>query len=133
MCCTSQINGSINNLELPDSEEPLEDIEVFNVITPNGDGVHDAFFIANLHQFTNNTVTIFNTKNEIVYSTENYGANENFFRGEGLEEGSYIYELVIDSRKVFLMKGYLCLVKESASNFSSLDECNQFSPDYILQ
>ena len=35
-------------------------IEVFNVVTPNGDGIHDTLKIAGLENYPNNTLKIFN-------------------------------------------------------------------------
>ena len=45
---------------IPDYLEPNaseEDIEVFNVVTPNGDGIHDVLSIRGLEDFPNNTIT----------------------------------------------------------------------------
>jgi len=57
------------------------DIEVFNVITPNGDGVHDVLRIENIESFPNNTVKIYNRWGVLVFSTRAYNSSGNVFDG----------------------------------------------------
>jgi gliding motility-associated-like protein len=78
------------------------DIEVFNVITPNGDGVHDVLRIENIENYPNNTVKIYNRWGVLVFSTRAYNSSGNVFNGtsEGrvtvdqdskLPAGTYFY------------------------------------------
>ncbi|RXG20517.1 Ig-like domain-containing protein, partial [Leeuwenhoekiella aequorea] len=82
---------------------PIEDIIVYNVMTPNGDGLNDVFMIQNITSFPNNTVQIFNRWGVEVFSTKGYDPNsDNAFRGfsdgratvrrgERLPTGTYYY------------------------------------------
>ncbi|MBT0608351.1 tandem-95 repeat protein [Aequorivita echinoideorum] len=82
--------------------------EIFNGITPNGDGYNDYFWIQGIHNYPNNNVKIYNRWGVLVYETDGYGRgdddSENTFRGisEGrvtvqqnkeLPTGTYYYIL----------------------------------------
>ncbi|WP_417235963.1 Ig-like domain-containing protein, partial [Bizionia paragorgiae] len=79
-------------------------LEVFNVITPNGDGDNDVMVIRNIDLYPNNTLKIYNRWGVLVYETSGYGQNDNYFRGESegrvtiskekqLPVGTYFYIL----------------------------------------
>ena len=100
----SDEDGVPNYLD-PDLEQSEAEIEVFNVITPNGDGVHDVLRIANIENFPNNTVKIYNRWGVLVFQTKAYNSNGNVFDGtsEGrvtidqqrkLPVGTYFYIIV---------------------------------------
>jgi len=72
----------------PDYLEPNftgDDIEVFNVITPNGDGIHDVLTINGLENYPNNTIKIYNRWGVLVYVTRAYNSAGNVF--DGTSEG----------------------------------------------
>ena len=72
----------------PDYLQPniiYDDVEVFNVITPNGDGVHDVLTISGLDDNPNNTLRIYNRWGVLVYSTKAYNTEGNVF--DGTSEG----------------------------------------------
>ncbi|TKD55703.1 gliding motility-associated C-terminal domain-containing protein [Flavobacterium sp. ASW18X] len=77
-------DGIPNYLD-PDLIQQETEIEVFNVVTPNGDGVHDVLRIANIENFPNNTVKIYNRWGVLVYQTKAYNSNGNVF--DGTSEG----------------------------------------------
>lgn len=85
---------------------------VSNVLTPNGDGYNDAWFIRNLDQFPNNTVTIVNRWGDIVYQATNYRNNwEGTYSGGALPAGTYYYVLDVgDDLGIF--KGALTIIRE---------------------
>ena len=60
---------------------PDDIVEVFNVITPNGDGVHDFLTISGLEKFPNNTIKIYNRWGVLVYVTKAYNTQGNVFDG----------------------------------------------------
>ncbi|SHK46867.1 gliding motility-associated C-terminal domain-containing protein [Maribacter aquivivus] len=62
-----------------------EEIEVFNVITPNGDGIHDVLRIDGLQNYPNNTLKIYNRWGVAVYMTKAYDTEGNVF--DGTSEG----------------------------------------------
>ncbi len=78
------------------------EFEIFNGITPNGDGKNDYFRIAGIERYPENTVIIFNRWGVKVFERDNYRNEENGFRGvsEGrvtiqkgdkLPSGTYYY------------------------------------------
>ena len=97
-----------------------EEIEVFNVITPNGDGIHDVLQISGLENYPNNTLKIYNRWGVSVYSTRAYDTEGNFFDGtsEGrvtvdqdrkLPVGTYFYILDYEepNGEMKTLSGYL--------------------------
>ncbi|WP_281987005.1 PKD-like domain-containing protein [Aquimarina aggregata] len=93
-----------NNLN-PNAEDG---IEVFNAVTPNGDGDHDVLIIANIEKFPKNELKIFNRWGVLVYEMQGYGINGKFFSGESngrttvakerqLPVGTYFYILTYEN------------------------------------
>lgn len=112
-------NGIPEYLEpnIPDTE-----IEIFNVITPNGDGIHDILTIAGLENYPENTIRIYNRWGILVYTTNSYNTAGNFFDGtsEGrvtiktddkLPVGTYFYILDYENAigKTESLSGYIYL------------------------
>lgn len=64
---------------------PAEEIEVFNVITPNGDGIHDVLVIKGIDQLPENTLRVYNRWGVLVYTTNSYNTEGNVF--DGTSEG----------------------------------------------
>jgi len=110
-------NGIPEYLEpnIPDTE-----IEVFNVITPNGDGVHDVLSIVGLENYPNNTIKIYNRWGVLVYSTNAYNTEGNVFDGTSkgrvtvqadnkLPVGTYFYILdyEVSEGNMKTLSGYL--------------------------
>ena len=78
----SNNNGIPDFLELNNNNPTIEDgIEVFQLVTPNGDGDNDVFVIRGIENFPNNTVEIYNRWGVKVYEKRGYGQGNNFFRG----------------------------------------------------
>ncbi|MEP3401454.1 MAG: gliding motility-associated C-terminal domain-containing protein, partial [Gilvibacter sp.] len=81
--------------------------EIFNGVTPDGDGVNDFFRIVGIQDFPDNNMQIFNRWGVLVYETEGYGGSDgetNVFRGKSegrvtikdsnlLPTGTYYYVL----------------------------------------
>ena len=79
-------------------------IEVFNAVSPNNDGVNDAFYIRGLECYTDNVVEIYNRWGALVYERDHYNNTDRPFVGisEGrstvnrsreLPDGVYYYVL----------------------------------------
>lgn len=98
------------------------EVEVFNVITPNGDNVHDVLTIAGLENFPENTVNIYNRWGVLVFTTNAYDTEGNVFDGTSngrvtinqdreLPVGTYFY--ILDYKdatgNMKSMSGYLYL------------------------
>ncbi len=98
-------DGTPDHLEPNNTDPNTEDnLEVFNVVTPNGDGDHDVLIISNIERFPSNQLQIFNRWGVLVYEALGYGQNGEFFRGESnaratinqerlLPVGTYFYVL----------------------------------------
>jgi len=66
----------------------IDEIEVPNVITPNGDGVNDVFVIKNITKLKNSTLYIYNRWGTKVFSATNY---QNTWDGDDLPDGVYFW------------------------------------------
>lgn len=66
------------------------DLLIPNVMTPNGDGVNDVFYIDGLASHPNSILTVYNRWGVVVYYDTNYLNNWN---GSGLGAGVYFYIL----------------------------------------
>ena len=74
-------NGIPDYLE-PNKHTPSDDdLEIFNLVTPNGDGDNDVFVIRNIEMYPDNSVEIYNRWGVQVFGVEGYGQNGKFFRG----------------------------------------------------
>jgi len=81
-------NDDVDGDGTPDYLQPniiYDEVEVFNVITPNGDGIHDVLVISGLDDNPNNTLKIFNRWGVLVYTTKAYNTEGNVF--DGTSEG----------------------------------------------
>ena len=100
----------------------IPEVVVYNVVSPNGDGLNDYLKIDGLEQFSNNSIEIYNSWGTKVFGTSNYGANNNFFHGTseggnmminknvGLPPGTYFYVLSYGNKGLMLEKsGYIYL------------------------
>jgi len=85
--------------ELPEEEISGTAINVFNVLTPNGDGKHDFLNIENIEEYPDNSVTIYNKWGNQLWQIRGYNNNDKTFfglsdNGSELLTGNYHY--VID-------------------------------------
>ncbi len=83
----------------------VSDVEIFNGISPDGDGINDYLIIEGINRFPDNTLTIFNRWGVEVYSKEGYdndpatsfsgisNGRTTIAQGEGLPTGTYYYIL----------------------------------------
>lgn len=74
-------DGTPDYLDVDLESPSIAAIEVFNVITPNDDGVHDVLRISNLENYPNNTVKIYNRWGVMVFQTKAYNTQGNVFDG----------------------------------------------------
>ncbi|WP_188315889.1 gliding motility-associated C-terminal domain-containing protein [Chitinophaga agrisoli] len=68
------------------------DLDIPNVITPNGDGNNDKFVIKGLERYQQNEIVIFNRWNNMIFRSKNY---QNDWDGRGLNAGTYFYTLKV--------------------------------------
>lgn len=99
--------------------EPPGDLEIFNALSPNGDGVNDSFHIKGIDNYPDNRVEIYNCWGVKVYDVESYNESNVMFKGysdgrstvkrsEGLPTGTYFYILkYVKDSKTIEKTGYL--------------------------
>ena len=99
---TLSVSTNLNDFTFIVTGEVLEGdrstITVYNVVTPNGDGVHDYLKINNLENFLDNSVKIYNRWGDTVYEVKGYDNLNIRFAGVGnlgrskdLVTGNYYY------------------------------------------
>jgi gliding motility-associated-like protein len=67
---------------------------VYNLVTPNGDGQNDTWYIGNIETYQDCEVTIYNRYGQVLYQTTNYKNDWNgTYHGEQLPEGAYFYTI----------------------------------------
>ena len=122
--------------DLSDDTNPLEDdatvlalngciLQVFNAVSPDGDGHNDYLRIGGIDCYPNNTVQIFDRWGVKVFDLSGYDNNLKAFKGmsegrvtfnqsEGLPSGTYFYFIqYVDKNGIgFNKSGYLHLIKE---------------------
>jgi gliding motility-associated-like protein len=70
------------------------EFEISTVITPNGDGYNDKWFIKNLTYYPNNEVIIFNRYGQKVFGMTGYDNSwDGTFSGNNVPDGTYYYVL----------------------------------------
>ena len=97
---------------VPGKPENEDCIIIYNLVTPNGDGVNDTWIIDCIENFPDNTVRIFNRWGDLVNSYDHYnnfskvwdGAD---FKGTRLPDGTYFYIINIKNSEGF--KGWVYL------------------------
>ncbi|MCK5824260.1 MAG: gliding motility-associated C-terminal domain-containing protein [Ichthyobacteriaceae bacterium] len=77
-----------------------------NIITPNGDGINDVFFIECLDNMEIAKFEIFNRWGSKVYTDDNYDNNW----GEGVKEGTYFYTIELNNHNP--ITGYINVVTQ---------------------
>jgi gliding motility-associated-like protein len=90
----------------------LEDLFVYNGVSPNSDGINDIWKIRGIEKYPDNTVIIFNRWGDKLREFANYnntthswnGKNEN---GDPLPDGTYFY--ILDVKDVGVLKGWIFL------------------------
>ncbi len=69
-------------------------MQVYQGISPNGDGKNDVWLIPGIEQYPNNVVQIFNRWGNLVYEQKGYTNNDPWtgqWNGKELPDGTYFY------------------------------------------
>ncbi len=90
-------NGIPDYLEVNNHTPSDDDLEIFNLVTPNGDGDNSVFVIRNIERYPENELEVYNRWGVKVYSVDGYGQDGKFFRGisEGRVTVSQVSELPV--------------------------------------
>ncbi|GAA3937383.1 tandem-95 repeat protein [Chitinophaga oryziterrae] len=85
-------------------------LDVPNVITPNGDGNNDKLVIKGLEKYSQNEIIIFNRWNNVLYKSRNYQGD---WDGQGLNAGTYYYTLKVQESngQWHTINGYVMLMR----------------------
>lgn len=97
-----------------DENISLDNCNIPNGITPNGDNINDFFFIDCLEGLQNTCLKIYNRWGSQVYLNENYSNNWNgFYKGKPLPEGTYYYVLsyAYENNQSFNKAGSITLLR----------------------
>jgi gliding motility-associated-like protein len=71
------------------------ELELPNIITPNGDGLNDILHIKALEYYPENTLMVFNRWGNKVYEKKNYA---NDWKAPDLSDGTYYYFLLVPNK-----------------------------------
>jgi gliding motility-associated-like protein len=87
----------------------MKEVEVMNVITPNGDGYNDMLIIKNIYQIQPCKLAIYNRWGDELYTSQDYQNNwDGTYKGKKLPEGSYYYFL--ETKEGRLVKGAVNII-----------------------
>lgn len=118
---TGQVRGyGLFTMALVTKTPPvIDELIVYNAISPNDDGKNDSFHIKGIDAFPDNSVEIYNRWGVKVFDATSYNESDNMFkgysdgratinRGEKLPTGTYFYILKYNNGKEVRQKaGYL--------------------------
>ncbi len=110
----SVTNGTTLPLSMPyftigrkftaDEKPPLK---VYNLVSPNDDGINDFLYIENLDSYPESLISIYDRWGTLVYNQEGYDNRENVFIGKNnvlnkkdLVEGTYYYVIRYKGKKL---------------------------------
>lgn len=90
----------------------IEDIEIFNTFSPNGDGVNDTWGVPDLKYFRGGRVQVFDRSGQRVFYTESPAERwDGTFEGKELPVGAYFW--ILESRETGeVRRGVLNLLKK---------------------
>ncbi|MEZ0182141.1 gliding motility-associated C-terminal domain-containing protein [Flavobacterium oncorhynchi] len=124
---TAQVSGyGIFTLaRVTKAPEELDDLIVYNALSPNGDNKNDFFHIKGIDKYPDNSVEIYNRWGVLVYQTQGYNETDRVFkgfsdgratvnRGAGLPTGTYFYILKYKTEtRVKEKSGYLYINQDN--------------------
>ncbi|GEM_PF-5017654 len=87
-------------------EVPEREVKIFNVVTPNGDGINDRFYVENLEFYPGSKLQVFNRWGQEVFSQAAYN---NDWEPRELEDGSFYYSLTLPEGRQ--LNGFFAVVK----------------------
>jgi gliding motility-associated-like protein len=89
----------------------LKKIEVPNIFSPNGDGVHDTWVIPYLDSYPGNTVEVFNRYGQRIFYSEGYGKPwDGTVNGKQVPVGTY-YFIITPKNGRLPMAGYVDIIR----------------------
>ena len=96
----TDINGCIDTAFVTVTVDTIPVVNALfipNLLTPNGDGFNDVFQIANLDQYPNHELVIFNSTGQVIFQSQQYNNDWDVtFNGSKLPDGTYYYLLKLN-------------------------------------
>ena len=81
-----------------------------DILTPNGDGINDSWFIINANRFPNAVIKVYNRWGREVFSTIGYNNDWNgTYSGDTLPTGSYYYQVDQNGDGTVVLTGWIYL------------------------
>jgi gliding motility-associated-like protein len=107
------VGGCVNDITVTTK---ICDIQVPNIITPNGDGANDRFRIVLkaskedfFKSFPNSTLLIYNRWGKKIFESNNY---QNTWDGEGAADGVYYWTLELEDGEETQMQGTVTIISK---------------------
>lgn len=102
--CTASNNGEVGEACRP---------TIYNIISPNGDGLNDTWEIVDIQNFPENEVKIYNRWGNLVFDTTGYnndwqGTDDN---GDDLLAGAYYYVVSLNNEDNIVLTGSVTIVR----------------------
>ncbi|WP_448698342.1 MBG domain-containing protein [Mucilaginibacter sp. AW1-3] len=89
----------------------VSSISATNVMSPNGDGINDAWVIKDINLYPNNNVTVYDRGGRVVYTKHGYTNDwTGTLRGAPLAEGTYYYTVDLGISTP-IIKGYITILR----------------------
>ncbi len=108
-------NDDANNNGIPDYLDPNE-IEVNQMVTPNGDGKNDFLFIRGLAGVRSSTLRIFNRWGVSVYEGENYNNQNNVFDGRSKGRSTFSADSYLPAGIYYYIFNYTTISGENKTD-----------------
>jgi len=108
----TDMNGCSDNDTVAVTLKQDYNVVISNLITANGDGFNDTWFIENINFYPQNKVVIYNRNGMEVFQMEGYNNSWNgTYNGSQLPDGTYYYVLEFtDTGEV--LKGAVTIISE---------------------
>ena len=82
-----------------------------NILSPNGDGKNDTWYIENITQYPNNSVSVFDRSGRIIYSKQAYANDwDGTYKGTTLTDGTYYYIISVGTAGADTITGFVTIV-----------------------
>ncbi|HQG56212.1 MAG TPA: gliding motility-associated C-terminal domain-containing protein, partial [Bacteroidales bacterium] len=91
-------NGCTATLDVEVTFTGTNCLEVYEVITPNGDGKNDVWIIRNIEMYPDAEVFVYNRWGRLIFHTKNIAANpwDGKYKGKLVPTDSYHYILYLN-------------------------------------
>jgi gliding motility-associated-like protein len=98
--------------EIERKRSDINDIEIFNSFTPNGDGINDSWGVPDIRYYSGARIQLFDRSGQRLFYTEDPDVRwDGMFEGKEMPVGSYIW--ILESRETGeIRRGVLTLLKK---------------------